>query len=98
MCLTSFVAAGPGQFVGDVVKGVEDVEERPSDNDDVVDILQEDHHEGRVADTFEDGAQLTDHAHAADAEVLAHRHLKQEQGYPTRQHSQKVGDQESSWK
>ena len=49
---TSFLASAPRKAVSDVVDGVEDVKKGPCHNDDVVDILEEDHHQGRVTNSL----------------------------------------------
>ena len=49
--LTSFRTVTPGQ-AGQVHEGVEKVEERPGDHDDVVTVLQEHHGHGRVSNTL----------------------------------------------
>ena len=93
---TSFTAVAPGK-VREIHKGVEEVEERPGDNDDVVDILKEDHRDGGVADALEYGGELADHRHPALADVLADRHLQEKQGNAADNHREEVGDEESSW-
>ena len=42
--LTAFSTTGPGKAISNREDSVKDVEEGPSDDDDVVDIFQEDHH------------------------------------------------------
>ena len=69
---TSFAAIAPGKF-REVDEGVEEVEECPGDDDDVVDVLEEHHHDGRIPDTFEDWRQLTDNCHPALANILTKR-------------------------
>ena len=49
--LTSFTAVTPWQ-AGEVHEGVEEVEEGPGDDNDVVNILKEHHHYRRVAITL----------------------------------------------
>ena len=94
--LTAFAAVAPGK-VGKVNEWVEEVEEGPGDHYDVVDVLEEDHHNGGVADSLEDGCKLAHHWHASLADVLANRDLEEEQGDPTNQHREEVRDQERSW-
>ncbi len=93
---TSFLAVAPRQSAAERVHRVQDVEEGPGDDDDVVDVLQEDHGECGVADALEDGADLADDAHAAHAEVLADRHLQQEEGDAAAEERDEVGDEESA--
>ena len=93
--LTSFTTVAPGK-VWKVNKGVEEVEECPSDHDDVVDVLEEDHHDGGVAHPLEDGGELAHHGHAALADVLPHRHLEEEQRDAAHDHREEVRDQERS--
>ena len=94
--LTSFAAVAPGK-VRKVNEGVEEVEECPGDHDDVVDVLEEDHHDGGVAHPLEDGGELAHHGHAALADVLPHRHLEEEQRDAAHDHREEVRDQERSW-
>ena len=49
--LTSFTAVTPRQ-AGEVYEGIEEVEEGPGDDYDVVNILKEHHHYSRVANTL----------------------------------------------
>ena len=49
--LTSFTAVTPRQ-AGEVHEGIEEVEECPGDDNDVVNILKEHHHYRRVANTL----------------------------------------------
>ena len=93
--LTSFAAVTPGK-VGKVNERVEEVEEGPRDHDDIVDVLEEDHHDGGVAHPLEDGCKLSDHWHAALADVLTHGDLEEEQGDPADQHREEVRNQERS--
>ena len=95
--LTSFAAITPGQF-WKVNEGVEQIEEGPGDNNDVVDILEEHHHDGGVANTFEDGSQLANHGHSTLANILANRDLEEEEGNAADKHGEEVGDQEGSYK
>ena len=91
--LTSFGAVTPGQAASESVESVEDVVEGPGDDDDVVDVLQEHHHEGRVSDSLEDGTELADDAHPADPEVLTDGDLQKEERDPAGQHGHEVRDQ-----
>ena len=50
--LTSLFAGAPWEAVCDVVESVKDVKEGPCHNDDVVNILQEHHHQGRVTNSL----------------------------------------------
>ena len=94
--LTSFLAAAPRK-AWEVEESLEKVEEGPGDDDDVVDVLEEDHHDGRVADAFEDGRQLADDGHSANAEVLPDGDLEEEEGDATDGHGEEVGDEEGTW-
>ena len=94
--LTSFTTVAPGK-VWKVNKGVEEVEECPGDHDDVVDVLEEDHHDGGVAHALEYGGELANHWHSALADVLTHGHLEEEKRDPTHQHWEEVWDQERAW-
>ena len=91
--LTSFLAAAPWK-TWQVKEGLEEVEEGPRDDYDVVDVLQEDHHDGRVADAFEDRGQLAHNGHSADPEVLPDGDFEEEEGDATDGHGEKVGDEE----
>ena len=51
LILTSFTAVTPWQ-AGKICEDMEEVKECPGDDDDVVNILKEDHHHGRVSDTL----------------------------------------------
>ena len=50
--LTSFLAVAPRKSGPEAEEGVHDVVEGPGDDDDVVDVLEEDHGEGGVADAL----------------------------------------------
>ena len=93
--LTSFLAAAPRK-TWEVKESLEEVEEGPGDDDDVVDVLEEDHHDGRVADAFEDGRQLADDRHSANAEVLPDGDLEEEEGDAADGHGEEVGDEEGT--
>ena len=95
LLLTAFAAVAPGK-VGKVDEGVEEVEQGPGDHDDVVDILEEDHHDRGVAHALEDRGELAHHRHAALADVLTHGDLEEEQGDPADQHREEVRNQECS--
>ena len=92
--LTSFLTAAPGK-AGKVKEGLEEVEQSPCDHNDVVDILEEDHHHGGVANALEDGCELADNLHASHPQVLADRDLQEEEWDATYQHGEEVGDEES---
>ena len=92
--LTSFLTAAPGK-AGKVEEGLEEVEQSPCDHNDVVDILEEDHHHGGVANALEDGCELADNLHASHTQVLADRDLQEEEWDATYQHGEEVGDEES---
>ena len=94
--LTSFAAVAPGK-VRKVNEGVEEVEECPGDHDDVVDILQEHHHDGGVAHALEDGRQLPHHRHSSLANILSNRDLEEEERDAADKHGEEVRDEESSW-
>ena len=49
--LTSFTAVTPGE-AWQVSEGAEEVKEGPGNNDDIVNILQEDHHDCGVTNTL----------------------------------------------
>ena len=49
--LTSFTAVTPGE-AWQVREGAEEVKEGPGNNDDIVNILQEDHHDCGVTNTL----------------------------------------------
>ena len=49
--LTSFLATAPRK-ARQVCEAFENVEDRPGDDDDVVDVLQEDHHHSRVPNSL----------------------------------------------
>ena len=49
--LTSFAAITPWE-AWEVHEGLEDIEDRPRDDNDVVHVLQEHHHEGGVSNTL----------------------------------------------
>ena len=93
--LTSFLAAAPRK-TWEVKESLEKVEEGPGDDDDVVDVLEEDHHDGGVADAFEDRRQLADDGHSANAEVLPDGDLEEEEGDATDGHGEEVGDEEGT--
>ena len=94
--LTSFLTAAPWK-TWKVKEGLEEVEEGPGDDDDVVDVLQEDHHDRRVADPLEDRGQLPDDGHAANAKVLSDGDLEEEEGDATDGHGEEVGDEKGTW-
>ena len=96
LLLTSFLAGTPRETVTQGVDGVQNVEQSPGHDDNVVDVLQEDHGDGRIAHPLEDGAQLTDNTHASYPKVLSNGHLQQEERYPAREHGNKVGNEERS--
>ena len=75
---------------------VKEVEECPGDDDDVVDILEKDHGDGRVADTLEYGGQLAHHRHPALSDVLADRDLQEEQGDPADNHREEIRNEKGS--
>ena len=87
----------PRQIAGDVKERIHDVEQGPGDDDDVVDVLQEYHHECGVPDALENGTELPDDAHAAHAQVLTDADLQQEERNSARDHGQKVGDEKSAY-
>ena len=76
---------------------VKEVEECPGDHDDVVDILQEDHHDGRVADALEYGGQLSHDGHPSLADVLTDRDLQEKQGDSTDDHREEIRNEKGSW-
>ena len=92
---TSFATVAPGKF-WEVNEGGEEVEECPGDYNDVVDVLQEHHHDGRVSNTLEDGRQLTNNGHPALANVLAQGDFEEEERDAADEHGEEVGDQERS--
>lgn len=96
--LTSFPAAVPREPITDAEDCADDVKESPSHDDDVVDILKEDHDDGRVSNPFEHRAQLAHNAHTPNSEVLTNRYLQQEERYATRKHGDEVRNQECSYK
>lgn len=89
--LTIFATA-PRQTTSDGHETVDDVKQGPGHDDYIIDILQEDHHQGRVSDSFEDGAELPHHTHATHAQVLPDRHLQQEERHAAGDECQQVGD------
>ena len=89
---TSFGTIIPWKTIANVIKQVQDIEHCPSHNNDIVDAFKENHSNSRVSDALEDGANLSDHAHPADAKVLSNGNLQQEQRYSTSEHSDEVGD------
>ena len=93
--LTSFLTTAPRK-AWKVEESLEEVEQGPRDDDDVVDILQEHHHDGRVADAFEDWRQLADDGHSADAEVLPDGDLEEEEGDAAHRHREEVGNKEGT--
>ena len=94
--LTSFLTAAPRK-AWEVEESLEEVEQGPCDDDDVVDVLQEDHHDGRVADALEYRGQLAHDGHASFANVLADRNLQEKQGNSTDDHREEVRNEEGSW-
>ena len=96
MILTSFAAVAPRE-IREIHEGVEEIEECPGDDDDVVDVLQEHHHDGRVADALEYRCQLAHDGHASFANVLADRNLQEKQGNSTDDHREEVWDEKGSW-
>ena len=93
--LTSFLTTAPWK-AWKVKEGLKEVEEGPRDNDDVVDVLQEDHHDCRVADPLEDRGQLPDDGHAANAKVLPNGDLEEEEGDAAHRHREEVGNKEGT--
>ena len=57
---------------------------------------QEDHDDGRVPDTLENGAKLPHHAHAAHPQVLSDRDFEEEERDATCEPGQEVGNQEGT--
>ena len=60
----------------EVVDGVHDVKHSPSDNDNVVNIFQKDHHDSRVSNALKDWTNLADNVHSTNPEILANRDLQ----------------------
>ena len=90
-------AGAPWEAVCDVVESVEDVKEGPCHNDDVVDILEKDHGDGRVSHTLEYRGQLSHHRHPALPDVLAHGDLEEKQGDAADDHGEEVRYEEGPW-
>ena len=93
--LTSFATIAPRE-IWEIHEGVEEIEEGPGNHYDVVDILQEDHHDGRVADTLEYRGKLTDHGHSSFADVLADRNLQEKQGNSADDHREEIRNEKGS--
>ena len=93
--LTSFLTAAPRK-AREVEESLEEVEQGPRDDDDVVDVLQEHHHDGRVAHAFEDWCQLAHDRHAPNTKVLANGDLEEKEGDATDSHGEEVGDEEGA--
>ena len=93
--LTSFLTTAPRK-AREVEESLEEVEQGPCDDDDVVHVLQEHHHDGRVADAFEDWRQLSDNRHSADPEVLPDGDLEEEEGDAADSHREEVRDEEGT--
>ena len=93
--LTSFLTTAPWK-AWKVKEGLKEVEEGPRDNDDVIDVLQEDHHDCRVADPLEDRGQLAHDGHAANAKVLPDGDLEEEEGDAAHSHREEIGNKEGT--
>ena len=93
--LTSFLTTAPRK-AREVEESLEEVEQGPCDDDDVVDVLQEHHHDGRVAHAFEDWCQLAHDRHAPNTKVLANGDLEEKEGDATDSHREEVGDEEGA--
>ena len=93
--LTSFATIAPRE-IWEIHEGVEEIEEGPGNHYDVVDILQEDHHDGRVADTLKYRGQLADHGHSSFADVLADRNLQEKQGNSADDHREEIRNEKGS--
>ena len=93
--LTSFLTTAPRK-AREVEESLEEVEQGPRDDDDVVDVLQEHHHDGRVAHAFEDWCQLAHDRHAPNTKVLANGDLEEKEGDATDSHGEEVGDEEGA--
>lgn len=86
------VAAAPGQRR---LERPAQVVERPRDDDDVVGVAQPDHHHRGEADALEDRNAVPD-GHAARLEVLAERHLHQEQRNAQRDDTDEIWNEEGA--
>ena len=94
--LTSLFTCGPGQVITNIVENIGNIEHGPSNNDYIVDIFQENHHNRRVANSLKDWANLTNHIHTSRSEVLTYGYLQQKKRYATSKHGNEVGNQEGS--
>ena len=92
------VSAVPPRQVRDGDEAVDQVEERPGDDDAVVYVEEEDEGHGGVADALEHGHELADEGGAARAEVLAGGHLLEEDGDAAGEHRDEVDEQEGAWR
>ncbi len=88
-------AGAPGQ-IRDGHETANEIEERPGDDDAVVDIQEKDDGHGGVADALEDGDELSGHGGAALTEVLAGSHLLEEDGDAAGEHGDKVDEEEGA--
>ena len=89
---TSFGTIIPWETIANVIKQVQDIEHCPSHNNDIVDAFKENHSNSRVSNALENGTNLSDDRHAANAKILSNGHFQKEKWDSASEHGDEVGD------
>lgn len=90
--LTAFLTRAPWKSTAQAVERVKDVKQRPSDNDNVVDVLEEDHDDSRISDPLEYRTKLANNTHPTNSEVLTNTDFQKKQRNAAGKHGNKIGN------
>ena len=89
---TSFGTIIPWKTIANVIKQVQDIVHCPSHDNDIVDAFKENHSNRRISNALENGTNLSNDAHSANAKVLSNGHFQKKQWDSAGEHSDEVGD------